>query len=116
MSPLFVTSFSDFLLRLSEPLWLLVSFFPPSLPSLPLLLSLFHPTPHATILPPTSWELRYILLVWLSLVSMIPFGLESAGGEGTIAKLDSIGRRAVWDGRGKEGEGGAVLLGRIYVR
>jgi hypothetical protein len=93
-----------------------VSSFPPSLPSLPLLLSLFHPVPHPTILPPTSWELRYILLVWLSLVSMIPFGLEAAGGEGTIDKLEGVGTRAVWEGRGKEGEGGAVLLGRLFAR
>lgn len=93
-----------------------MSFFPPSLPSLPLLLSLFHPRPHPTILPATSWELRYILLVWLSLVSMIPFGLESAGGTGTINKLAEVGTRAVWEGRGKEGEGGAVLLGRLFAR
>ncbi|CDZ98449.1 Beta-tubulin folding cofactor D [Phaffia rhodozyma] len=93
-----------------------LSFFPPTLPSLPLLLKLYHPVPDPQLLPPSSWQLRYILLIWLSLVSMIPFSLDSVGGEGTIGKLFTIGTRAVWSGRGKEGDGAAGLLGRLFSR
>lgn len=47
---------------------------------------------------------------------MVPFSLDSAGGDGTIDALEEVGSKAVWEGRGKEGEGGAILLGRLFGR
>jgi hypothetical protein len=47
---------------------------------------------------------------------MVPFSLDAAGGDGTVDALEGIGSRAVWEGRGKEGEGGAVLLGKLFAR
>jgi hypothetical protein len=47
---------------------------------------------------------------------MVPFSLDAAGGDGTVDALEGVGSRAVWEGRGKEGEGGAVLLGKLFAR
>ena len=68
---------------------------------------------------PSQWPLRYIVLLWLSLICMIPFDLEqfdeiehsgkTANDIVNLAK-GSLGRA------GLEREGGAILLSRIYTR
>lgn len=90
--------------------------FPPSLPHLPLLLSLLHPAPHPTLLPADSWQLRYILLAHLSLVALVPFDLDSAGGKGTRQAVWKVGCAAVTDGRGKEAQAGAILVAKLMAR
>ena len=90
--------------------------FPPSLPHLPLLLSLLHPSPHPTLLPPSSWALHYVLLAHLSLVALVPFELDKAGGEGTGERVWEVGVRSLRDGRGKEAEAGGKLLAKLMAR
>ena len=65
-----------------------------------------------------SWQARYILLLWLSLVCRLPFALERLGGvagasaEGTIVGLGMKYLRS----SSKESEGAAALLSRFYSR
>jgi hypothetical protein len=65
-----------------------------------------------------SWQTRYILLLWLSLVCRLPFALERLGGEAgasagaTIAGLGMQYLRS----SSKENEGAAALLARFYSR
>lgn len=93
-----------------------VTHFPPSLPHLPLLLSLLSPSPHPILLPPSSWALRYVLLAHLSLVALVPFELDKVGGRGTKDRLWAVGTRAVDEGRGKEAEAGSRLVAALMAR
>ena len=68
---------------------------------------------------PLQWALRYTLLLWLSLVCMIPFDLEQFDEEGrtgeTAAKVETVGK--LFLGRaGLDREGAAILLSRYYMR
>ncbi|TPX36633.1 hypothetical protein SmJEL517_g01309 [Synchytrium microbalum] len=70
---------------------------------------------------PEIWETRYILLLWLSLIAMIPFDLKTvdsglAGGVETLMdRLIRVGREYL-GATGKEYEGGGVLLTRLLTR
>ncbi|PWN52231.1 ARM repeat-containing protein [Violaceomyces palustris] len=76
---------------------------------------------------PTSWELRYILLLWLSLVCMIPFDLTKFDAARTASqspieittttalRIERIGRSFL-SRPGKERDAGAVLLGKLFQR
>lgn len=69
------------------------------------------------------WELRYILLLWLSLVSLLPFSFAtidvraagSSKGEGALTKIEKIGQRFLGT-PGKERDGAVALLARYYSR
>ena len=68
------------------------------------------------------WELRYVLLLWLSLICMIPFDLsrfddvsKTSAGASTASKLEAVGLQYLGVA-GKEREGAAVLLGRLFLR
>ncbi|PWN43872.1 ARM repeat-containing protein [Ceraceosorus guamensis] len=80
-----------------------------------------------------SWELRYALLLWLSLVCMIPFDLQkfdqgatsnknpSGGIEGASERAGIVSRlvdvsTAFISAPGKEREAAAVLLGKLFQR
>lgn len=68
--------------------------------------------------PSASWEVRYILLLWLSLVCMIPFDLDRFGsskGLGTADQIVSI-CKSYLDTPGKEREAAAVVLGNLFQR
>ena len=67
-----------------------------------------------------QWHCRYTILLWLSLVCMLPFDLarfdakgEAAGA--TLRRLEAIGKRFIGF-TGIEREGAAVMLGRLYIR
>ncbi|KAI8620187.1 tubulin folding cofactor D C terminal-domain-containing protein [Chytriomyces sp. MP71] len=71
------------------------------------------------------WESRYILLLWLSLVVMIPFDLktiDSSEGVGETETTGSLVDSIVEQGKlflgyaGKEYEGAAILLTRLLTR
>ncbi|KAJ6613342.1 TBCD protein [Mycena sp. CBHHK59/15] len=70
---------------------------------------------------PSQWALRYVLLLWLALICMLPFDLaqfddDAEGGDGgTAAGLEALARGFL--GRaGLEREGAALLLARLYTR
>lgn len=69
---------------------------------------------------PELWETRYILLLWLSLLSIIPFDLKTVdsattGSATLVSRIISLSKhyiRAV----GKEHEGAAILVTRLLTR
>ncbi|KAG8857950.1 hypothetical protein FRB96_005441 [Tulasnella sp. 330] len=70
-----------------------------------------HPTWH--------WERRYVVLLWLSLIVMIPFDLaqfDTERGSGTtVAALEDAGRQYLTKA-GLERDAAALLLARLYAR
>ncbi|PCH40083.1 ARM repeat-containing protein [Wolfiporia cocos MD-104 SS10] len=76
-------------------------------------------SPESPVHKPPCWALRYVVLLWLSLICMIPFDLEQfderdSVGE-TAAKLESLGK-VYLSKAGLEKEGAAILLSRLYTR
>lgn len=65
------------------------------------------------------WALRYIMMLWLSLVSMLPFDLAQFDDEsepGHAARsLELIGKTYLGKA-GLERDGAALLLSRLYMR
>ena len=66
-----------------------------------------------------QWALRYTLLLWISLVCMIPFDLDQfdeagKGGE-TASRVEDTGK-AFLERAGLDREGAAILLSRFYMR
>lgn len=64
-----------------------------------------------------GWELRYIMLLWLSLVCMIPFDLHKFdGASGSIAqRIEEVGKSFLASS-GKERDAAAVMLGKLFQR
>ncbi|TKY90576.1 hypothetical protein EX895_000574 [Sporisorium graminicola] len=68
-----------------------------------------------------SWELRYVCLLWLSLICMIPFDLAKfdrthQDGNGTTASRISALANHFIASPGKERDAAAVVLGRLFQR
>jgi hypothetical protein len=65
----------------------------------------------------STWELRYVLLLWLSLVCMIPFDLSKFDRqEMPVAdQIEAVGRRFL-GASGKERDAAAVMLGKLFQR
>lgn len=66
-----------------------------------------------------QWPLRYAMLLWLSLICMIPFDLEQfdeVGHSGeTASRIEAVAK--LFLGRaGVDREGAALLLSRLYMR
>ncbi|KAL1950308.1 hypothetical protein VTO73DRAFT_5432 [Trametes versicolor] len=66
-----------------------------------------------------QWPLRYAMLLWLSLICMIPFDLEQfdeVGHSGeTASRIEAVAKSFL--GRaGVDREGAALLLSRLYMR
>ncbi|THV05301.1 ARM repeat-containing protein [Dendrothele bispora CBS 962.96] len=75
-------------------------------------------SPESPVHEPMQWALRYVILLWLSLICMIPFDLSQfdEGGTGqTASSIESIGRQHL-PKAGLEREGAALLLTRFYMR
>lgn len=71
-------------------------------------------TSSTTLLSSTSWELRYILLLWLSVCIRLPFALYRIS-PGTTDAIEALGLK--WLERsGKEADGAAEMLGRYFAR
>ncbi|KAL1744501.1 armadillo-type protein [Schizophyllum fasciatum] len=67
----------------------------------------------------SQWALRYVVLLWLSLICMIPFDLAQFDEEDHVGRtadiLEALGKKYV-DRAGLEREGAASLLARLYMR
>lgn len=63
-----------------------------------------------------SWECLYILLLWLSLVALVPFKLCSEEHEASPAERMEKIARFFLSRPGKERDAASVLLGRLYRR
>lgn len=65
------------------------------------------------------WSLRYVILLWLSLVCMIPFDLEQFDEldktGGTAEAVESLAKQGLGSA-GLEREGSALVLSRFYMR
>lgn len=65
------------------------------------------------------WSLRYVTLLWLSLICMIPFDLSQFDTaeqlDWTAAAIEAVAKSYLGKA-GLEREGGAILLSRLYVR
>ncbi|KAK1233809.1 hypothetical protein PQX77_003015 [Marasmius sp. AFHP31] len=67
---------------------------------------------------PSQWALRYVFLLWLSLICMIPFDLAQfdEGDPGHTAKtIEQVAKEHLGKA-GLEREGAAILLSRLYMR
>jgi hypothetical protein len=65
------------------------------------------------------WSLRYVVLLWLSLICMIPFDLEQLDDPDHIGQTADALEALAKDHLGKAGlerEGSAILLSRFYMR
>ncbi|CAD6887534.1 unnamed protein product [Tilletia laevis] len=81
--------------------------------------------PSAAAAPTAAvWELRYVLLLWLSLVCMIPFDLrqldqvaqEQDGSVLSVAgRIEKLGRRFLAS-PGKERDAAAMMMGKLFQR
>ncbi|ORX85382.1 ARM repeat-containing protein [Anaeromyces robustus] len=68
----------------------------------------------------SCWETKYILLIWLSLIFMIPFDIKNVDSSGDneesmIQKVMRISKEQMGSA-GKEQEGAALLISRILLR
>ncbi|ETW81590.1 hypothetical protein HETIRDRAFT_383952 [Heterobasidion irregulare TC 32-1] len=65
------------------------------------------------------WSLRYVTLLWLSLICMIPFDLSqfdtAEQPDWTAGAIEAVAKGYLGKA-GLEREGGAILLSRLYVR
>ena len=65
------------------------------------------------------WETRYVLLLWLSLICMIPFDLKKVdSGDSARTLMDRLSKigEIYLGSTGKEYESAAVLLTRLLTR
>ncbi|RPD62432.1 ARM repeat-containing protein [Lentinus tigrinus ALCF2SS1-7] len=93
-------------------------FFPHEIADLTVTLDYFD-APDSPVNITFQWALRYTLLLWLSLVCMIPFDLEQFDEIGraghTAARVEAVGKSFL--GRaGLDRESAAILLSRYYMR
>ncbi|GAA5874980.1 hypothetical protein JCM16303_004967 [Sporobolomyces ruberrimus] len=99
-----------------------VRFFPHEVTDLIHLLSLLSPSPTTPStseisndpLLSTTWELRYLLLLWLSVCVRLPFDLSKLE-PGTGERIEQCAERWI-KGGSKEREGGIEVLARYYSR
>jgi hypothetical protein len=98
-----------------------VRLFPHEVDDLSILLQLFE---DQSTLESVSWEIRYVLLLWLSLVCILPFALHhldgtspsaSTSSAAPVSKIEIIGKRYLGVS-GKERDGAVALLARYYSR
>ncbi|SGY17462.1 BQ5605_C015g07787 [Microbotryum silenes-dioicae] len=114
--------------QLRKPNNTLVPLFPPTPQALSSLLSLLDPLskdlgtkPISTASPsndpasepvPLAWTTCYVLLLWLSVSTRLPFPLPTR----TSDSIKAIGLRYLQVGKGKEKEGGRLVLRAWYTR
>ncbi|BGP27717.1 tubulin-specific chaperone D [Rhodotorula toruloides] len=98
----------------------IAQFFPHEVTDLAGLVQLLSADPDAPstsstpLLSSPSWELRYILLLWLSVCIRLPFALSRLT-PGTKDAIEALGLK--WLERsGKEADGAAEVLGRYFAR
>ncbi|OSD07226.1 TBCD protein [Trametes coccinea BRFM310] len=93
-------------------------FFPHEIADLDVVLN-YISAPNSPAQVSTQWPLRYAMVLWLSLVCMIPFDLEQfdeAGHAGeTASRIEAVGKSMLGKA-GVDREGAAILLSRLYMR
>jgi tubulin-specific chaperone D len=96
-----------------------VRFFPHEVDDLSILLKVFSKSSASSIGDESAWELRFVLLLWLSLVCMIPFDLHKfdamADGRATAHQIEDIGSAALGS-PGLDRDGASFLLGHFFLR
>ena len=112
-----------------------VRFFPHQVEDLSTALSCLSPSADPAVLAPSEWAYRYVVLLWLSLITKIPFdlvrfddgdtlpaqedsgrgGLETATATATAQKLENLGKKYL-QFPGMEGIGASLLLSGLYTR
>jgi hypothetical protein len=66
-----------------------------------------------------EWPLRYMVLIWLSLICMLPFDLaqfDDADRPGYTATALETSAKTYLGKAGLEREGAAILLSRLFMR
>ena len=68
---------------------------------------------------PEQWALRYVILLWLYIICIIPFDLaqfdDPTQSGHTARSLQELAKRYL-NNAGLEREGAALLLSRLYIR
>ncbi|KAI0670789.1 TBCD protein [Trametes maxima] len=115
------------LYRLSELLYHFIKFrgyktitrfFPHEIADLDVVLD-YISAPNSPVHDPLQWPLRYSVLLWLSLVCMIPFDLDQfdeVGHSGETASRIETAAKSFIGRAGVDREGAALLLSRLYMR
>ncbi|KAF9077650.1 ARM repeat-containing protein [Rhodocollybia butyracea] len=95
----------------------IIRFFPHEVADLWIVLG-YLDAPDSCVQIPSHWELRYVLLLWLSIVCMLPFDLtqfdEDEAGY-TASKIESVTKNYL-SNAGLERESAALVLSRFYSR
>ncbi|KAF8655488.1 hypothetical protein AX16_003046 [Volvariella volvacea WC 439] len=95
----------------------IIRYFPHEIADLSIVLG-YALLPQGAVQDPFQWAIRYEILTWLSLISMIPFDLaqfdeaESVGK--TADSLEEVGKRYLGQS-GLDRQGAAILLSRLYM-
>jgi tubulin-specific chaperone D len=96
-----------------------VRFFPHEVTDLSMLLSYINLKTDDLHETSNRWSLRYVILLWLSLVSVIPFDLAQLDEPGNVGKtahdIEEFGKKNL-NKAGLERDSAAVLLSRVYMR
>ncbi|KAL0578630.1 hypothetical protein V5O48_003373 [Marasmius crinis-equi] len=95
----------------------IVRFFPHEVSDLSIVVG-YMQTSNDVVRQPKQWALRYVFLLWASLICMIPFDLAQfdEGETGQTARtIEQIAKEHL-DKAGLEREGAAILLSRLYMR
>ncbi|KAI6114406.1 TBCD protein [Pisolithus sp. B1] len=96
----------------------ITSFFPHEIADVTIAIE-FMRLPDGPSAEPSQWTLRYVVLLWLSLVCRIPFDLDQFDEDGQIGGTASALESTAMKYLGKAGlerEGAAILLSRFYMR
>ncbi|KAF5382770.1 hypothetical protein D9615_002931 [Tricholomella constricta] len=96
----------------------IIRFFPHEIADLSIALD-FLLAPDGLIQDAPQWALRYVVLIWLSLICMIPFDLaqfDEVDNAGYTAAAIESSAKTFLDKAGLEREGAALLLSRLYMR
>lgn len=97
---------------------ILVRYFPHEIADLSIVLD-YMLLPNSLTQDSTQWALRYVILLWLSLICMIPFDLEQFDEPENIGhtagSLERLAKQYL-SNTGLESDAAALLLTRLYTR
>ncbi|EJC98100.1 TBCD protein [Fomitiporia mediterranea MF3/22] len=94
----------------------IVRFFPHEITDLPIAIRYINSDGPAS--NPDAWVIRYIMMLWTSLVCMLPFDLAQFDGDYSVTTAESLQTIGITelDKPGLERDGAALLLSRLYMR
>ena len=91
-------------------------FFPHEVSDLPIAVT--YMTTDGFVKEAGNWALRYLVLLWLSLICLLPFDLsqfDEIDGDDPASALEKIALNEI-SKPGIEREGAALVLARLYMR